>query len=104
MTSPLYLNKEYQHLIHNKGICKALQSPTKNPSFYTEAKGSKWINWPRLIPFDYNVLVERDTFLITHQGLHIHTLAFGSVMAGLGSFIRWDCVNGFTDIPDHVIW
>lgn len=83
-----------------------LKSPYKRPQFYTEKEGGNWIDWPSGTKFDYGYLYRKCliTKTVKMDNLLVHSLAFGHVAAGIDSIIRWDCINGFTDIPEKVIY
>jgi len=74
------------------------------PSFYTSREGYNWIRWPKGLPLDIDDLIKRGSICVTISGLYLHSIAFGNAHAGWNHFIRWDCINGFTDEPEEVIY
>jgi hypothetical protein len=68
------------------------------PDYYTEIEGGIWWPWPSCsVPFDVGWLNKRS---LTSDYVHMHTLqvhalAFGEPAAGVGNFLRWDCINGW---------
>lgn len=73
-----------------------LDNLTLVPDYYTDREGGNWKSWPlqELIVDDFH-LNQRSKDFVEMYGLKVHSLAFGNPRAGLGNFLRWDCINGF---------
>lgn len=80
----------------------------RGPSYYTSKEGGNWKRW------EYGSIKELvlvpDTkacpATVTLNGIKVHSLAFGTFLAGFGCFARWDCIRGWTDKPhlDAIVW
>lgn len=72
------------------------------PTHYTETEGGLWKKWPSQFKVTEKVLKQRHCHYITFGSpewteIKVHSLAFDNPMNGsIGSFRRWDCVNGWT--------
>ena len=70
------------------------------PSYYTTYEGGALHPWKLGdITHDDLVLGEVGRTRVIVKGRMVHSIIFGEVVAGLGSFARWDCINGWTDTP-----
>ena len=74
------------------------------PSYYTTNEGGNWISWPKDLPINIDDLATTGVYKATVSGLLVHSIAFGQILAGVDHFIRWDCLNGFTNEPSDIIY
>lgn len=83
-------------------------APENSPQFYTIVEGGSWLDWPSqsnvkmlfigpYIEFNPDWLDLRSSTNIFMGPLKVHALAFGHVCSMM--FARWDCVNGWTQVP-----
>ena len=70
-----------------------------SPEYYTEKEGGMWKKFdPKegWHPLDTRLLKQRSKTSVTIKGIEVHSIAFDDPACGIGNFVRWDCINGFS--------
>jgi len=65
------------------------------PWEYTIYGGSRFKQWG-FGPVSKKDLSQRDSHRVTINGIEVHSLIFETASCGIGSYARWDCINGWT--------